>query len=264
MSQERLPAPQPEECLILSRKSRYKGGTMVAEDVWTLEEHERRVADPDGYRPEVCARCEGRALHVHDYLERKPLGRAKFYVLTVVRFICAEGRCGATWRVLPAFAARHLWWTWRAVETASVQPAVEAAGLAVAATKTEPATPAGVATQVEPATPAGVATQVEPETPAVAATKTEPATPAGVATQVEPETPAVAATQAEPETPAATATQAEPERGGRALVVPGRTRRRWRARLRSSARQLVVPEVGRRLGCVAALVDRLERGIRLM
>jgi hypothetical protein len=37
-------------------------------------------------------------------------------VVTVVVFLCAK--CFATWRVLPAFLARHLWRAWDVVETA--------------------------------------------------------------------------------------------------------------------------------------------------
>lgn len=118
MSQERLPSPQPDDCLIQSRKSRFKGGTLIAEEVWTPEEHQRRIRDPDGYRPCACGSCGSTELHVHDYLERKPLGLARVAVVRVVRFICVNPDCRATWRVLPAWLARHLWWTWSSVEQA--------------------------------------------------------------------------------------------------------------------------------------------------
>jgi len=146
-------------------------------------------------------------------------------VLTVARFICANPSCGATWRVLPAFLARHLWWVWERVERAT------------------PAEPRPTTAELE--------TLIEP---------------AGV-------------------------------RLGR--PVPVRTRRRWLGRLASSARQLLVLlastgtaavkavaekvhldatrrtlvetygesfalRVGIQLACIGALVDRLERGIRLM
>lgn len=225
MSPERLPPPQPEECLILSRKSRFRGGTIVAEDVWTPEEHRRRMSSPDGYRPRECARCGHDRLHLHDYLERKPLGVLMLCVLTVARFMCANPSCGATWRILPAFLARHLWWVWGRVE-----------GSTTAASRPAP-----------PVSPSSVE-------------------PAGA-------------------------------RLGR--PVPDRTRRRWLGRLASSARQLLVllastgtaavkavaekvhldgtrrtlvevyvesfaPRAGTQLACIGALVDRLERGIRLM
>ena len=119
MSHDRLPPPQPEACLMMNRASRYKGGTLIAEQVWSVEEHERRLCSPDGYRPGVCARCHWERLHVHDYLERKPLGLA-VVGLRIARFICANPACGATWRILPAFLARHLWWTWHKVERATV------------------------------------------------------------------------------------------------------------------------------------------------
>ena len=216
MSLERLPPPRPAQCLIGVRSSRCKGGTIVAEDVWTVDEHRRRVCDPDGYRPCFCPRCEHPRLHVHDYVERKPVGLATVVVLTLVRYVCTA--CGAVWRVLPAFLPRHLWWTWRRVE---------------AATAPEPAE-----------------TQDEADD-----------------AQVRP--------------------------------VPPTTRRRWLDRLGASARQLVVllasrgvravsavagavgPQatraglveayagqfdvpLGLRLGAVAALVHRLQRGVRLM
>jgi hypothetical protein len=217
MSQNRLPHPQPDECLIQSRKSRYKGGTLIAEDVWTREEHQRRLSNPDLYRPRSCGHCGKRVLHVHDYPERHPLGLLLLVVVRVIRFICANEECKATWRVLPGFLARHLWWAWRPIEQATMDPSPGQR-------------------------PAGGVDAVSP---------------------------------------------------------PAQTERRWLRRLASSARQAVVlmgsrgaealravaaatglnatrqelVEVyrdivgvvpGQRLGAVAAVLDRLERGIRLM
>jgi hypothetical protein len=122
MSQKRLPPPQPEQCLIQSRKAKFKGGTVIAEDVWTREEHRRRLANPCLYRPENCGKCGRRVLHVHDYPERHPRGIFLVAAVRVVRFICAAADCGATWRVLPAWMARHLWWTWKAVEEVTQVP----------------------------------------------------------------------------------------------------------------------------------------------
>jgi hypothetical protein len=122
MSQTRLPPSQPDACLIQGRKSRYKGGTVIAEDVSTQEEHLKRLRDPDGYRPDACGRCGHGVLHVHDYLERKPQGLASGATVRVIRFICANPACGATWRVLPAWLARHLWWGWAPVEQATMPP----------------------------------------------------------------------------------------------------------------------------------------------
>ncbi len=214
MSQQRLPPPEPGDCLIQSRVSRYKGCTLIAEDVTEAATHRKRLCDPDGYRPEQCPRCGGRVLHVHDYLQRKPYReRGAKEEITVVRHICAEPSCEATWRILPAFLARHLWRVWPTVERA--------------------------------------------------------------------------------------ASDAEPPPAGAATPIPRGTVRRWRARLAASARQLVVlfatsggallegvakavglvatrqafvdayvhgtsAPIGRRLADVAALVHRLERGVRLM
>jgi hypothetical protein len=123
---QRPPHPQPEACLTMSRASRYKGGTVIAEDVWSLQEHRRRVANGDLYRPGVCGACQGTRLHVHDYVERTPLGFAMLAVLTIVRFICANDQCRATWRVLPAFLARHLWYGWKTVESNTVSAQADA------------------------------------------------------------------------------------------------------------------------------------------
>jgi hypothetical protein len=232
MSRDRLPPPQPEACLTTSRASRYKGGTIIAEDVWTPDEHVHRMSSPDGYRPEVCGRCGHDRLHVHDYLERKPLGLAMLAALRIVRFVCANPSCGATWRILPGFLARHLWWVWRGVERATTSPA--------------------------PTPP------TQPSTVSVTAPS------------------ALLPTQAPPPRP-----------------VPERTRGRWLGRLETSARQLVVllattgtaavkavaesvhldatrmdlveaygavcgVTPGTRFASLAALVDRLERGIRFV
>lgn len=256
MSRYRLPPPQPEACLTTSRASRYKGGTIIAEDVWTPEEHVRRMSSPDGYRPEVCRRCGHDRLHVHDYLERKPLGLAMLAVLRIVRFVCAKPSCGATWRVLPAFLARHLWWVWRRVERATASPA-PAAG----------PTPAPVVESVAAA-------------PVVESVATAPSSPPTVVSPT-------------------SAGSSPPDRRFGLRPVPERTRDRWRGRLEASARQLVVllattgtavvqaiaesvdldatrqelvetyGEVcgvtsGSRFASLAALVDRLERGLRLM
>jgi hypothetical protein len=115
MTDHRPPPPEPEGCLTLSCVSRYKGGTLLAEDVHELAAHRQRLAARDPYRPEECHHCHGRVLHVHDYPERKPRGEPGLPpAIRVVRYICAE--CRATWRILPAFLARHLWRAWRTVE----------------------------------------------------------------------------------------------------------------------------------------------------
>ena len=114
MSQDRLPPPEQEACLVRLPPSSQKGGTIVAEDVTDLATHERRLCDPDGYRPRFCPRCGESTLHVHDYRERILRAEPGRPVATIVRHECMG--CEAIWQVLPAFIVRHLWRTWRVVE----------------------------------------------------------------------------------------------------------------------------------------------------
>jgi len=109
-----LAPPEAEACLIRSRVASYKGGTLVDDAVVDLAEHLRRIVDVDGYRPARCAHCGHLHLHMHDRIERRPRGEPGLPVVVVARYICAE--CEATWRVLPAFLARHLWRVWPTVE----------------------------------------------------------------------------------------------------------------------------------------------------
>lgn len=236
MSHHSSAPTQPEECLTQSRASRYKGGTIIVEEVWSVGEHRRRVADPDGYRPQECRHCGGMSLHVHDYVERHPCGLLGVAVVMVVRYLCVG--CGATWRMLPAFLARHLWWVWRSAEQAVDDSSDQKHACVSAAGQDAPRACSGGETS-------------------------------------------------------------GPECRQARMSVPARTVRRWRSRLASSARQIVtlfatrgteaVKAVaktvgldssrdmlvraygqafavapGARLGAVAALTDRLERGIRLM
>lgn len=111
------PPPEPESCLVTSRVSSFKGGTLIDESVRDLETHERRLCDPDGYRPARCPTCGHHGVHVHCYRERRPRGDPQMPpVITIVQYICASEDCGATWRILPMFLARHLWRTWPTVE----------------------------------------------------------------------------------------------------------------------------------------------------
>ena len=113
MNQNRLPPPKSEACLIRLRSSTQKGGTLIAEEVIDHATHERRICDPDGYRPPFCPRCGGRLLHVHDYRERVLRAEADKPVTRIVRLICVS--CDAIWQILPLFIARHLWRTWNVV-----------------------------------------------------------------------------------------------------------------------------------------------------
>ncbi len=114
MSQDRLPPPEREACLVRLRPSSQKGGTIIAEDVTDPAGHERRLCEPDGYRPRFCPTCLGTTLHVHDYRERVLRAEPGEPVARIVRHECVG--CEAIWQTLPAFLARHLWRSWRVVE----------------------------------------------------------------------------------------------------------------------------------------------------
>lgn len=109
-----LAPPEAEACLIRPRVASYKGGTLIDETVEDLAEHLRRMFDVDAYRPARCPHCGHVHLHMHDRIERRPRGEPGLPVVVVARFICAK--CEATWRILPAFLARHLWRVWPTVE----------------------------------------------------------------------------------------------------------------------------------------------------
>jgi hypothetical protein len=111
------PAPHPEDCLLFSHLSSPKGGTLIAEGVHDVQEHRRRLCDPDGYRPQGCARCGHGKLHVHDYRTRGPRD-AGGEPVSVVRYLCPC--CQATYQVLPQFVARHLWSSWPTVQAHTI------------------------------------------------------------------------------------------------------------------------------------------------
>jgi hypothetical protein len=82
--------------------------------VTELATHERRLCDPDGYRPTFCPNCRGITFHVHDYRERVLRAEPGRPVASIVRQECVS--CAAIWQILPAFIARQLWRTWYVVE----------------------------------------------------------------------------------------------------------------------------------------------------
>ena len=127
-----LPPPPAEICLETSRKSRYLGGTLIAEWVRTLAEHLQALANPDKCRPECCPRC-GSRLHVHSRPERHPKGDPSLpVVLPVLQFRCSALTCWATWRVLPFFLARHLWHAWKPVERAALPEKIAGPAMPIA------------------------------------------------------------------------------------------------------------------------------------
>jgi hypothetical protein len=87
---------------------------LIDERVTDHAEHRRRLCDPDGYRPAECPRCHHRGLHVHDHLDRTLAADSEETSIEIVRYQCAA--CEATWRILPAFVARHLWRSWETVK----------------------------------------------------------------------------------------------------------------------------------------------------
>ena len=52
---------------------------------------------------------------MHDHLQRVFVGEPRAARIQIVRYICAAADCRATWRILPAFVARHLWRRWTTV-----------------------------------------------------------------------------------------------------------------------------------------------------
>jgi len=119
--------PAAEVCLSTpySAKPGQKGGTLIAEDVVSLEEHGRRLADPDLYRPERCGHCGAAGLHAHDFRSRVLRGDPEGAAERIRRYLCPI--CAATWQVLPAFLARHLHRRWAVVQAAAVRDGVVAA-----------------------------------------------------------------------------------------------------------------------------------------
>lgn len=119
MTDERPSPPDLEAWLDAAYPSSQKGGTLIEPAVRELATHEEWMRAPGRYRPSGCLRC-GATLHIHDYRSRQ-LRADPWKVTQVVRFLCSNGECGATWQVLPVFIARHLWRSWRVVERA-VEP----------------------------------------------------------------------------------------------------------------------------------------------
>ena len=114
MSPNELPPPAPA-CLEKPYRSSQKGGTLIAEDVLAVDQHERRLADPDGYRPAYCRHCGSTVLHAHDFRERHLRGDPWRWIV-IRRYRCPW--CQARWQILPALVARWLWRSWRVGEQA--------------------------------------------------------------------------------------------------------------------------------------------------
>lgn len=92
---------------------------MLARDLTTLEQHRAALANPALARPSQCHACKVGGLHVHERRERLFAGEFGGPGRTqVLIFRCSRrAQCGAIWRVLPHFVARHLWRRWTLVCT---------------------------------------------------------------------------------------------------------------------------------------------------
>jgi hypothetical protein len=97
-----------------SAKPWQRGGTLIAEDVLDPEDHRRRLADPDGYRPDRCPGCNG-FLWGHGCRFRILRDQPDRAEEEIRRFRCPL--CRAVWQVLPAFLARYLHRTWGAIQS---------------------------------------------------------------------------------------------------------------------------------------------------
>ena len=99
------------------RPRKQKGGTLLARHLTTLEKHQAALADPALAGQSFCAACRTGGLHMHDRRERLFRGEVGGPGRTqVLIFRCSRrDTCGATWRVLPHFLARHLWRRWTLV-----------------------------------------------------------------------------------------------------------------------------------------------------
>ena len=114
LARESRPRPPSPPCLDAGSPSSQRGGTLLAEGVRTLDDHQSALLDADCCRPKSCPTCRHGRMHVHDYRERKPKGDTDWPpVIAVMRFNCAA--CDAVWLVLPSFLSRHLWRVWTTV-----------------------------------------------------------------------------------------------------------------------------------------------------
>lgn len=115
------PPPPAEPCLNRDRLSSQRGGTLINESVTDLETHERWMLDLDRYRPSECKKCHHECLHMHDRKSRVLLDDPAGATIQVAIYLCAG--CGATWRILPRFLARHLWRRWAVVDAHTISEA---------------------------------------------------------------------------------------------------------------------------------------------
>lgn len=95
-----------------SPSSKKRGGTLIARDILTLEQHEAAVCNPELEHPDGgCPHCAGR-LHVHDRRSRCING-LRGERTEILIFACLT--CEVVWRVLPAFIPPRRWWAWEPI-----------------------------------------------------------------------------------------------------------------------------------------------------
>ena len=105
------PTPYLDHRRPRKRGDDFVGGTLIAAEIVTYEQHAAALANPDLERPQRCAACDGPRVHVHERRMRLLDGRGSARVEILI-FRCARASCRVVWRVLPAFLARHLWRAW--------------------------------------------------------------------------------------------------------------------------------------------------------
>jgi hypothetical protein len=110
------PPPAPR-CLEKPYPASQKGGTLIAEDITELDIHLELVADPDGYRPARCHRCQHPRLHTHDFRERQAKRDPERAAVPTRRYVCTHPDCQAIWHVLPLPLAPRLHHGWQVVQT---------------------------------------------------------------------------------------------------------------------------------------------------
>ena len=96
------------------KRKKFRGGTIIAENVTKLSTHERRIQTTDGYRPRECPECHCTRMHSHGKRQRLLRDGAARSPILIAIYRC-DG-CSSIWRVLPRFIAVRLWRRWSVVE----------------------------------------------------------------------------------------------------------------------------------------------------
>jgi transposase-like protein len=105
-----------------SSKCGQKGGTVLAGEVRSIEEHDKRLCDPDGYRPLRCPRCRYARMHAHGFRWRRLRSDPDRPFIGIRRYRCFA--CRSVWQVVPGFLARCLHRRWIVVRSVLVRKGV--------------------------------------------------------------------------------------------------------------------------------------------